>query len=169
MEKINPQFYTFDEFLQGRLFEIPEYQRAYSWTSKQRKDLFNDIRKLYSYDDFDEGTRNHFLATVVCCNKKRKEKYGTEIFEIFDVVDGQQRITTLIILLKAIHKKLLSLNDPKYRKDITKLDELFVKDCDSRLILIQNNHDSSLILRDYLISGKEADRKKLELRQNIIY
>jgi len=164
MEKINPQFYTFDEFLQGRLFEIPEYQRAYSWTSKQRKDLFNDIRKLYSYDDFDEGTRNHFLATVVCCNKKRKEKYGTEIFEIFDVVDGQQRITTLIILLKAIHKKLLSLNDPKYRKDITKLDELFVKDCDSRLILIQNNHDSSLILRDYLISGKETDRKKIRTK-----
>ncbi|WP_458414888.1 GmrSD restriction endonuclease domain-containing protein [Schinkia sp. CFF1] len=43
MEKINPKFYSFDEFLQGRLFEIPDYQRAYSWTSRQRKDLFGDI------------------------------------------------------------------------------------------------------------------------------
>lgn len=159
MEKINPQFYTFDEFLQGRLFEIPDYQRAYSWTSKQRKDLFNDIKKLYNYDDYDEGTRNHFLATVVCCNKKRKEKYGTEIF---DIVDGQQRITTLIILLKAIHKKLKALNDSKYRKDISKLDEILVKDSDNRLILIQTNHDSSLILRDYLISGKEPDKNKIK-------
>lgn len=162
MEKINPQFYTFDEFLQGRLFEIPDYQRAYSWTSKQRKDLFNDIKKLYSYDDYEEGTRNHFLATVVCCNKKRKEKYGTEIFEIFDIVDGQQRITTLIVLLKAIHKKLVAINDSKYRKDISKLDEILVKDNDNRLILIQTNHDSSLILRDYLISGKEPDKKKVK-------
>ncbi|MBU3217531.1 DUF262 domain-containing HNH endonuclease family protein [Clostridium estertheticum] len=171
MEKINPQFYNFDEFLQGRLFEIPEYQRAYSWTSKQRKDLFNDIKKLYSYPDFDEGTRNHFLATVVCCNKKRKEKYGTEIFEIFDIVDGQQRITTLIILLKAIHKKLLDLNDAKFKKEIIKLDDIFVKDSDNRLILIQNNHDSSLILRDYLLSGKEADRKKIKTKAeyNLLY
>lgn len=162
MEKINPQFYTFDEFLKGRLFEIPDYQRAYSWTSKQRKDLFNDIKKLYSYDDYEEGTRNHFLATVVCCNKRRKEKYGTELFEIFDIVDGQQRITTLIILLKSVHKKLMILNDAKYRKDINKLDELLVKDNDNRLILIQTNHDSSLILRNYLISGKQVDRKKVQ-------
>ncbi|TYQ15487.1 UNVERIFIED_CONTAM: hypothetical protein Cloal_1947 [Acetivibrio alkalicellulosi] len=162
MEKINPQFYTFDEFLQGRLFEIPDYQRAYSWTSRQRKDLFNDILKLYSYEDYEEGTRNHFLATVVCCNKKRKEKHGTELFEIFDIVDGQQRITTLIILLKAIHKKLLVLNDSRHRKDIIRLDELLVKDADNRLILIQTNHDSSLILRNYLISGKEVDRSKIQ-------
>ena len=91
MEKINPQFYTFDEFLQGRLFEIPEYQRAYSWTSKQRKDLFNDIKKLYSYPDYDEGTRNHFLATVVCCNKNRKEKYG--IIKPEDAIEYFREIT----------------------------------------------------------------------------
>lgn len=161
MEKINPQFYTFDELLQGRLFEIPEYQRAYSWGTRQRKDLFNDIKKLYSYDDYQDGTRNHFLATVVCCSKKRKEKHGTEIFEIFDIVDGQQRITTLIIMLKAIHKMLVSFNDTKYRKEINKLEELLVKDNDNRLILIQTNHDSSLILRNYLISGSIVDKSKI--------
>lgn len=101
MERINPQFYTFEEFLQGRLFEIPDYQRAYSWTSRQRKDLFGDIKKLYSYSDYEDGDRTHFLATVVCCNKKIKEKHGTELFEVYDIVDGQQRITTLIILLKS--------------------------------------------------------------------
>jgi len=162
MEKINPQFYTFDEFLQGRLFEIPDYQRAYSWTSKQRKDLFNDIFKLFSYDDYEEGNRTHYLATVVCCNKKRKEKHGTELFEIFDIVDGQQRITTLIILLKSIHKKLTNLKDPKFRKDISKIDELLVKDSDNRLILIQTNHDSSLILRNYLVEGDIMDKNKVQ-------
>jgi len=161
VEKISPQFYTFDEFLQGRLFEIPDYQRAYSWTGKQRKELFGDIKKLYSYSDYEEGNRNHFMATVVCCNKRRKEKHGTDLFEIFDIVDGQQRITTLVILLKALNKKLINLNDAKYRKDINKLDEILIKDSDNRLILIQTNHDSSLLLRNYLVSGKVVDKKKV--------
>lgn len=162
MERINPQFYTFEEFLQGRLFEIPDYQRAYSWTSRQRKDLFGDIKKLYSYSDYEDGDRTHFLATVVCCNKKIKEKHGTELFEVYDIVDGQQRITTLIILLKSIHKKLELLNDNKYRKERNKLDELLVKDNDNRLILIQTNHDSSLTLRNYIISGKIIEKKKIQ-------
>ncbi|MHB8124185.1 MAG: DUF262 domain-containing protein [Desulfitobacteriaceae bacterium] len=162
MEKISPQFYTLDEFFQGRLFEIPDYQRAYSWTTKQRKDLFGDIENLYSYSDYNDGNRNHFLATVVCYNKNRKEKHGTELFEIYDIVDGQQRITTLIILLKAIHKELISIEDTRFRKDISKLDELIVKDSNNRLILIQANHDSSLILRNYLLSGKIVDRNKIK-------
>lgn len=162
MEKINPQYYTFDEFLQRRVFEIPDYQRAYSWTDKQRKDLFNDIVKLYSFHDYKNGSRNHFMATVVCCNKKKQERLGTELYKVYDIVDGQQRVTTLIIILKAIHKKLLKLNDSKYRKEISKIDELLVKDVNNRLILIQTNHDSGLILRNYLVNGKVEDRKKID-------
>ncbi|WP_458414885.1 GmrSD restriction endonuclease domain-containing protein [Schinkia sp. CFF1] len=131
----------------------------------------NNIVKLFSYDDYDDGNRTHFLATVVCCSKKRKEKHGTELFEIFDIVDGQQRITTLIILMKAIHKKLESIGDVRFRKDINKLDELLVKDSDSRLILIQTNHDSSLVLRNYLVSGKIVDKKNIQTQaeHNLYY
>ena len=45
--KLNPQHYTLKELLSGRLFHIPDYQRAYSWTSRQRKDLFGDIQEVY--------------------------------------------------------------------------------------------------------------------------
>lgn len=159
---IDPKFLTFDELMQKRLFEIPEYQRAYSWTSKQRKDLFNDIEKLYNYEDYKEGIRNHFMATVVCCNQQKVEEFETDIFSILDIVDGQQRITTLIILLKAIYKKLVALENPKYRRTITSLDELIVKDDESRLILIQTNHSSSIVLREYLISGEHPNENKIK-------
>ena len=38
--EINPQFQTMGQLLTGRLFRIPEYQRAYSWERRQREDLF---------------------------------------------------------------------------------------------------------------------------------
>lgn len=162
MEKINPQYYTLDELFQGRLFEIPDYQRAYSWTTRERKDLFNDIEKLYSYNDYKNGDRTHFMATVVCCSKHKKEQHGTDIYEIFDIVDGQQRVTTLIILLKAIAKKLKTLHDPSFRKEMNRLEELLIKDNDNRLILIQANHESALLLRNYLLNGEIVDKSKIK-------
>ncbi|UTW70219.1 DUF262 domain-containing protein [Anaerobacillus sp. HL2] len=66
---------------QKRLFEIPDFQRAYSWTSKQRKDLFGDIVKLYSYQDYKDGNRTHFMATVVCHDKNQIENYETGCIE----------------------------------------------------------------------------------------
>jgi len=159
---IDPKYLTFDELLQKRLFEIPDFQRTYSWTTKQRRELFNDIEKLYNYVDYNKGTRNHFMATVVCCSKHIVEEFETSIYNVLDIVDGQQRITTLIILLKAISIKLAEQEDPKYRKTITNLDELFVKDEDNRLILIQTNHSSSIILREYLISGKHPKQNSIK-------
>ena len=73
--------------------------------------------------------------------------------------------------MKSIHKKLISLDDQKLRKDIIKLDELLVKDGDNRLILIQTNHDSSLTLRNYLVKGIVIDKTKIttQAESNLYY
>jgi uncharacterized protein with ParB-like and HNH nuclease domain len=42
--RLNPQHLTVSKLMQGRLFRIPDYQRAYSWQKRQRDDLFADIR-----------------------------------------------------------------------------------------------------------------------------
>ncbi|MGB3507276.1 MAG: DUF262 domain-containing protein [Xanthobacteraceae bacterium] len=41
--QLQPQLFNLNNLLNGRLFRIPEYQRAYSWEKKQREDLFGDI------------------------------------------------------------------------------------------------------------------------------
>jgi len=148
-----PKYLSFDELLQKRLFEIPSYQRAYSWDTKQRKDLFNDIEKLHGTND-SSNRKSHFMATVVCHNENRNEAYDTELYNVLNIVDGQQRITTLIILLKAIEKKLYTINlDNRFNRSINYINDLLVKDDNKRLILIQTNHSSSTILREYLIHG----------------
>lgn len=156
----DPKYQPFIEVLGMRLFRIPEYQRCYSWEEHQIKDLFEDITKLYgkpSKDKYD----HHFMATIVCLNTMKSEELGSKVLPVLHVVDGQQRLTTLIILLKAIAKKLLDVKDKKYTDEGEELNKLLIKD-DDRLILLQTNHDSSNIFRNYLKQGTIPSKSSIK-------
>lgn len=154
---IRPDNLNLDKLLQNRLFRIPEYQRAYSWETKQRKELFDDIKKLAENSNTE---RRHFMSTVICLQTDKKELIDSDEFGIFDIVDGQQRITTLIILLKALAKEFEKGNE-KDNKQSSKINEILVKD-DGRHILLQTNHDNKLLLRNYLEKGEVPEEKNLE-------
>lgn len=120
MLKIQPQYLSLSKLLSGRLFRIPEYQRAYSWTSHQRDDLFDDLRKAHAKGK--DG--DHFMAAVVCLRKDMRE-LGTDEYQVLEVVDGQQRLTTLIILLNTLQMRLDPESDQA--KLATELEGLLVK------------------------------------------
>lgn len=84
-------------------FHVPKYQREYTWRKWQWEQLLNDI------DDNDPG---YFMGSIICVNDIQSISAGDEI--IFEVVDGQQRLTTLSLLLAAIHSKL-SAAMPSYK------------------------------------------------------
>jgi hypothetical protein len=151
---LDPKYLTLDDLLQKRLFKIPEYQRAYSWGTKQRNDLFSDIEKLGEIIKTQKD-RDHFMATVVCLERPDYVEVGTDQYRTLDVVDGQQRLTTLIVLLKEISKALREQDEVAEADNI---DRLLVKG-DKRLILLQTNHDKSYIFRDYLIKGIMPDER----------
>lgn len=73
---------------------IPIYQRPYSWTSLQIADLFSDIEYL-----IDNHNSNHFMGLLVLTSKINLPKS-------FDIIDGQQRITSISILLVVLRDKL---------------------------------------------------------------
>lgn len=75
-------------------FIIPVYQRNYDWKKEQCKQLFDDIVQIEK-----DGFRTHFLWTIVVYSD---DGYGKELY----VIDGQQRLTTLSLLLLAIYKLL---------------------------------------------------------------
>lgn len=157
MSIIKPEYLTFDDLLQKRFFEIPNYQRAYSWVNKQREDLFDDISKIADWKDKD---RHHFLATIVCLNKRDQYRnVGTDEYRKYEVVDGQQRLTTLIILLKSISKTLSSGNKDE-KNEAKRLDNILIKD-NGKIILLQTNHDSSNIFRNYIQKGTIPDKNKI--------
>lgn len=165
MIAIHPQYLTLLKLLNGRLFRIPEYQRAYSWRSHQRDDLFKDIKKTHTKGP-EEG---HFMAAIVCL-RREKQSLGTDDFHVMEVVDGQQRLTTLIILLTAI-RFALDLKNKAEAKLASELAELLVKVEGDELLLLQTNHDSSHHFANYLRKGTSqpsetakslADRELLE-------
>jgi hypothetical protein len=150
---IEPRYFTLDLLLHGSLFRIPDYQRVYSWGEKQQEDLFTDIRKLMETP----RERHHFMATIVCLKTKVTEQLGADEFQVYHLVDGQQRLTTLTILLKAIAKRLSADANPDRRKEGDKLGGLLVKG-DRRLILLQTNHESQIVFRHYLEDGTIPDQ-----------
>ena len=149
MEAIQPQHLSLIDLLSKRLFTIPEYQRSYSWSTRQVRDLFDDIRDVHQ-----EG-ETHFMATVVCRRLGRIE-LGTDEMTELDIVDGQQRLTTLIILLNAIRYALVDAEEDRARRAADELSALLVKPHDN-LLLLQTNQDTSHLFANYLRSGSAPD------------
>lgn len=86
------------------LFRIPDYQRGYSWQTKQLKELWNDITQL-------EKHKNHYtgVLTLEAVSSKKYEKWDDDKWVIeakkfrpYYIVDGQQRLTTTLILIQTI-------------------------------------------------------------------
>jgi len=94
-------------------FHVPKYQREYTWKQAQWEQLLNDI------EDNDGG---YFVGTIICVNESDTLPSGAEI--LYQVVDGQQRLTTLSLLLATIHARLLQLlneEPPDDEDDLTEL------------------------------------------------
>ena len=150
MLEIQPKYITFHGLIQDRLFRIPDYQRSYSWTNKQRRDLFEDIRLAH-----EKGPdRTHFMATIVGLQVKVMP-VGTTHHSVVDIVDGQQRLTTLIILLKAIANSV-DVTDADSKKVRDEIESVLVKDDNATLLLLQTNHDTSDHFKTYMREGIHA-------------
>lgn len=87
--------YVISEVLEGtKQIHVPDYQREYSWGKDQWSELWDDIYALTRERD------NHFLGSIVVIEKKE------DGLRKLDLVDGQQRLTTVSILLCVIRDKL---------------------------------------------------------------
>lgn len=106
---------TLSNILEGKIFQIPDYQRGYAWEEKQWKDFVQDIDAL-----IDDKIISHYTGTIVIYqpSKKPTENYGTKRLEIVDVVDGQQRLTTCSLYLSIIIKELIKISQEDFNAEI---------------------------------------------------
>lgn len=87
------EFSSISELLEGdSLFEVPAYQRGFEWQKDEFKDLWIDL------DRIGEHVERHFLGNVILLERDDNE----DIHKSYEIVDGQQRITTISILTMAI-------------------------------------------------------------------
>ncbi len=91
-----------EEIFGGRLFVIPDYQRGYAWELQQWSEFLDDVELLPEKKD-------HFTGTVVLHENESMESRIDETgkkYAYFNIVDGQQRLTTIVLLLDAIRYEM---------------------------------------------------------------
>ena len=91
------------DLFNDRVFEIPCYQRGYAWEKSQVRDLFEDIKEAV------ESNSSHYIGAIVLskCSDDAKKFY---------VVDGQQRLTTITLLIAQLLRKVTDEDIKLYQK-----------------------------------------------------
>lgn len=125
---------TISDLFDGRtIFHIPQYQRAYAWEEPQLEDFVDDLENQ-------KLDKDYFFGTILFQNRGRSGS-----FENIDIVDGQQRITTLIIFMKLLLDRL------EDHEDVVILKETYIQYHGKyKLRVLQDDNDffSSYILQD---------------------
>ncbi|MUU43561.1 DUF262 domain-containing protein [Helicobacter pylori] len=86
--------------LTGTIFSIPVYQRNYTWEEKDCKKLLQDIVSI------SQNKKTHFMGSITYILHHIDDEKSLRQLQEFVIIDGQQRITTLMLLLKAIETKI---------------------------------------------------------------
>ncbi|MBH0265506.1 DUF262 domain-containing protein [Helicobacter pylori] len=94
---------TLDGVIEKGVFEIPSYQRGYAWQIRQLKDFWNDLEHVSKL-----GDKFHYMHSLTL--KGLENELESSAFEI---IDGQQRLATSLILLGLLAKTTQN-KDPKY-------------------------------------------------------
>ena len=142
-----------------KLFRIPDYQRGYAWSSKQLDEFWNDITNLGE-------NQNHYYGVItveeVPAPKLREWTddlwiINSKSYSPYYVVDGQQRLTTVIILIQAILDRLQEEDSLNYTSK-----------SDIRKKFIFERRDSTDLNRSYLF-GYEKDNPSYNYLKSKIF
>lgn len=151
------------------VFEIPGFQRPYAWTIDQARDLFDDLWDAAKSKDLSDDLSPYFLGSIVLIKPESTPEC--------QVVDGQQRLTTITLLLSAIRANLSSDEG----RDITQL----IYEKGSQILGTQDRFRLSLRSRDLeffqsyvqreggfaklILLGEQHSDSRKNLRKNAIF
>ncbi len=105
---------TIKEIFQEEGYSIPNYQRDYAWKDKNFRDLWEDLEEAIEYNKKGYG---HFIGTMVVTKNEDNKK-------LYDIIDGQQRTTTIFMLLHVLASKQNEKNKQETRKYLYQKGEL---------------------------------------------
>ncbi|WRA00983.1 DUF262 domain-containing protein [Helicobacter pylori] len=86
--------------LTGTIFSIPVYQRNYTWEEENCEKLLQDIINI------SQNKKTHFMGSITYILHHIDDEKSLRQLQEFVIIDGQQRVTTIMLLLKAIETKI---------------------------------------------------------------
>ncbi|MBQ6297908.1 MAG: DUF262 domain-containing protein [Selenomonadaceae bacterium] len=146
-----------------KAFLIPEYQRPYSWERDECRTLWDNLYEFAfpndTITDFDADEDNYFMGTILFFKNRSKE---------YEIIDGQQRIVTFMLMLRAFYQAFGSAQDEgiknirrKIEQCIWKVDEDDKPDKESLKLKYEVIADEEAAeLKKILITGSPTDKKK---------
>ena len=143
---------------------IPKHQREYAWKREQVEELLNDLLG---------NQEGYFLGTILCVNKTKDALEESTL----EIIDGQQRFTTISLLYAAIYKRYSEMNkddDEFITEKVNLKNRLMIKSKKNEIKLIlssQNNNfeDYKAILNEIGIYNDPAFKKPANLGNRRIY
>ncbi|MYD42186.1 MAG: DUF262 domain-containing protein [Acidimicrobiia bacterium] len=104
----------------NQVFDIPLYQRGYAWGRKNLEDLWEDLYYL-------DPSKKHYFGTVLLKDSGKTAETSLATLKRFDLIDGQQRLTTVLILLREIISQLKEVSASELRGDVNDLEKAYLK------------------------------------------
>ena len=158
---LNAETDTFGGIIKGdNKFKVPLYQRDYSWEQTHWNDLWLDIETNR------ENNSKHYMGSIVLVSKNKKQ---------YDIIDGQQRLTTLTLLILAVVDALQSLVAKEVDvENNEKRIELLITDFIGKKSLSSLNYENKIELNEsnnpffstYLTNFRKPINIKSEIKSN---
>lgn len=134
-----------DVFDGDKIFTVPKYQRAYAWDEKNLIDFLDDLKNQIE-------TKKYFLGTFLFHERGIRGDY-----ELIDIVDGQQRLTTFSIFIKVL---IDCLGKDKSKIVSNRSVRKYIKDDDTFKFELSN--DDNLFLHTYILGDDSSINAKTE-------
>jgi len=94
---------TFTNICQGKIFEIPENQRGFSWRKRHVEELFRDLLLA--------GESSHYMGPIIVSDSGHHFTDDSSTTTArFTLEDGQQRVTTLMVVVNELRKRIINVN-----------------------------------------------------------
>ena len=158
---------SLEDLFHKRLFNVPDYQRGYAWGREQIKDFLDDLEIL-------SPERFHYTGTVVLhrrADMREQEDEGGNTYAHVDIVDGQQRLTTIVLLLDAVRKALQDTDGTPVplARGITHNYIAATDPNDQAIHKLTLNSDTNGYFRSYILTGHHtypaANAAQVRLRE----
>ena len=141
--------YHLSELFEGnKIFSVPNYQRNYAWEDRQLEDFYNDLFYI-------DGEKEYFMGTILLreTGNIRKDDSGFREFDVYEIIDGQQRISTINIFIKAAIEILKNNDDESIKSHVKDLEETFIlKSGFSKIELLGSDEE---FFKSYVVEGQE--------------
>ncbi len=148
----------------GLVYRVPMFQRDYSWTEQEWDDLWQDIVGMLEPG----GEQGHYLGYLVLQSNDERN---------YDIIDGQQRVTTLSLLVLAILGNLRRLVDlgveaDDNRRRIDELRKTYIGFLDPVTLIASSkltlNRHNDLYYQNYLVPLERPPRRNLKASEHLL-